>query len=309
MRTLPYDLPILDYLAPIVQAIVSLRAHPLTAPLAAEMLPLREEWKAVLLKEVQLQEDIAEGDALVLLADFELDALFNAIVNALKTVAKNNPNAQDQTSSRFLGSDRPSDVSAPLLGEELSRLRTWPSGLAKVPSVEVKRLGAELDGFVPKADDAVGIQTKANEALANFTQLGERKAFVDHLNAVSKRLYGKVSELMHTPAGASLPPDFPDRCFPPEARARRPTIKGEERVVERLKAQLARHEAILAELKKNDEDSKKAREDAEKDALQSEADALKKEAAEKLARAAELEAKLGKKDDGDEGDGNQGDGG
>jgi hypothetical protein len=46
MRTLPYDWDIMEYLAPIVQAWVSLKAHPLTAPLAAELLLLKEEWKA-----------------------------------------------------------------------------------------------------------------------------------------------------------------------------------------------------------------------------------------------------------------------
>lgn len=290
MRTWPYDLKTFDYLTPIMQASVSLKAHPLTAPLAADIEPLQDEWKTIILKEVDLQENLAEADALVLLADFELDALFTAIVNALLTFVNN-----DRTHPvfvRFLGNDRPSDVRDPILGEELERLRTWPPGLATVSSDEVKKQGVALATFVPKADAAVEAQRKANQELTDFTEIGARKAFVDHLNATSKLVYGKLSELMHKPAAASLPSDFPDRCFPPESRARRPTIKGEERTVERLAKRLARHQAILDELKKQAAASKATRKAAEKTAIKNEADKLKKEGEEKLAQAAALEAQL-----------------
>jgi hypothetical protein len=55
-----------------------------------------------------------------------------------------------------------------VLGEELSRLRTWPSGLAKVPSDEVKKYGAALEAFVPKADVVVGAQSDANQELLSL---------------------------------------------------------------------------------------------------------------------------------------------
>lgn len=287
MRTLPYDLQTFEYLTPIMQASVSLKAHPITAPLAADIAPLQDEWKTVILKEVELQEKVAEADALVLLADFELDALFTAIVNALLTVVNN-----DRTHPlfvRFLGNDRPSDVRDPILGEELERLRTWPPGLATVSSDEVKKQGAALATFVPKADAAVEAQRKATQELTDFSEIGARKAFVDRLNATSKLVYGKVSELMHTPAGQSLPPDFLERCFPPEARVRHPTIKGEERIIERLENTLARHKATLEKLKKKKEESEAARKAAEKNARKNEADKLKKEAEALLAKAAELE--------------------
>jgi hypothetical protein len=287
MRTQPYDLPILDYLAPIVQVYVSLKAHPLTAPLAADIAPLQDEWKAVLVKEVDLEEKVAEADALVLLADFELDALFLAIVNALLTLVHNDRTHVHYT--RFLGNDRPSDVRDPILGEELERLRSWPPGLATVPSDEVKKQGAALATFVPKADAAVEAQRKATQELTDFTELGARKTLVDHLNATSKLVYGKLSELMHTPAGQVLPPDFLERCFPPESRVRHPTIKGEERIIERLEKNLVRHKAALEKLKKKKEESEAARKAAEKTARKNEADKLKKEAEELLAKAAELE--------------------
>jgi hypothetical protein len=292
MRTYSNDLEMLEYLLVLVHITVWLKAHPLTEPLASELAPLREEWKAAFLLEIQLNENVAEADARALLADFELDALFNAIFNGLMTVTNN-----DRTSPlivRFLGNDRPSDVRNPVLGEELERLRTWPPGLATVPSDEVKKQGLALAAFVPKADLVVEAQRKADQELTDFTQLGDRVMFVNHLNAVCNLLHGKVGELMHTPAGASFPSDFRDRVFPAQSRSRAPTIKSEEKTIERLKAQVAKHEGILAGLKQKQDASKKARDDAEKAALEQEAATLTKEAEAMLARAAELQAKLAK---------------
>jgi hypothetical protein len=275
-----------------VHAYVWLKAHPVTEPLAADLVPLRDTWKDILLKEIQLSESVAEAEARVLLADFDLDTLQNAIVNALMTAANNDRSSVLIT--RFLGKDRASDIRSPVLGEQLDRLRTWPPGLATVPNDEAKKLGLALAAFVPKADLVVEAQRTAEQELTDFTELTERRAFVDSLNATCKGLYGKISELSHTPAGASLPSDFADRCFPAQTRSRRPTIKSEERTIERLKSQLARHESILAGLKEKRDASEKAREDAEQLAIQDEAAALKKEAQEKLAKAATLELKLKK---------------
>jgi hypothetical protein len=292
MQTHPPDLETVEYLPVIVHAYVWLKSHPVTEHLAADLIPLKQTWKDILLKEVQLSESVAEAEARILLSDFDLDTLQNAIINALMTAANNDRSSVLIT--RFLGKDRASEIRAPILGEQLDRLRTWPPGLATVPSEEAKKLGLALAAFVPKADLVVEAQRKAEQEMTDFVELTERRAFVDSLNATCKLLYGKISELMHTPAGASLPSDFADRCFPPQTRSRRPTIKSEERAIERLKSQLARHEAILADLKEKRDASEKAREEAEQAAILSEAEALKKEAQEKLAKATALELKLKK---------------
>lgn len=281
----------MEYLTPIIHLYVWLKAHPVTEALAADVLPLKEEWKATFLKEIVLNEALADADARVLLADFELDILFNAIVNALLTAVNNDRSAP--LVMRFLGKDRPADIRSPILGEELDRLRTWPASLATVTSEDVKKYAASLTALVTKCDGAVQLQRSADQTLTDFTELGERKAFVDHLNAKFKLLDGKIGELMHSPEGGSLPADFRDRCFPAQGRSRGPTIKSETRTIERLKAQLARHEGILAELLTKQAASQKARDDAERAALEAEAAELKKDAASKLARIAELEKKLG----------------
>lgn len=77
-----------------MHAYVWLKAHPVTEALSADLLPLKEEWKVVFLQEIQLNEALTEADARVLLADSDLDSIFNAVVNALLTLVNNDRRAR-----------------------------------------------------------------------------------------------------------------------------------------------------------------------------------------------------------------------
>jgi hypothetical protein len=160
-----------------------------------------------------------------------------------------------------------------------------------VAVADAQRKAPMLEALVKKADAAVAFAQKAEETLAIFTDLGERKAFVDAFNAARGLLHGKLKELAHK---NDLPSDFADRFFKTAPRSRGPTIASEERTIKQLEEQLKKHQSVRDALKAEQAAGNQAREEAEKAMIEEELQATEKEAAEKLAKAAELKAKLGK---------------
>jgi len=290
MRTLTYDLTLMELLREWVFTFVTLKSHPLTAFMAVDFEPLRPELLATLNTEIELTEALGEADALVGFTDEELDGRFTAIVNSLMTAVNNNRSATLYV--RFLGTDRPADVAEPILSEQLERMRTWVEALGQAPTAELQAHGAALAPIIAKGDNAENTQRTANEAFQNFTEIGQRKTFVDHLNGARKLVFGKIAELVHAHPEMNLPLDFPERFFLRATRARAPTIKSEKRTIERLQTQLKRHEALLVELEARAQKSREAREQAERAEVESTVATLEKEAAEMLAKAAELKEKL-----------------
>jgi hypothetical protein len=250
---------------------------------------LRDQWTTVFSTEVKLTEAVAEGEALIRLADDELDILLIAIVNDLMTAVGNDRSAPLYVS--FVGKQRPWEIRNPILGDQLETMRPWVATLEASPSPTLKAKAPLLEALIKKADAAIAFAQKAEEALAIFTDLGERKAFVDALNAARGLLHGKLKELAHK---NDLPPDFPDRFYKASPRSRGPTIASEERTIKQLEDQLKKHQTIRDSLKAEQAAGNQAREEAEKAMIEKELQATEKEAAEKLAKAAELKAKLGK---------------
>lgn len=292
MQTLAYDLTPLELLREWGVTYVLLKSHPLTSRLATEFAPLRDELLAVIKTEIQLTEQLAEADAIVEFSDEELDALFNAIVNAALTAVDGK--REHKLFVRLLGTSTPAEVRAHTLGEQLELMKNWGDVLAQGPTAELQGYAATLAPLITKCDNAEVGQKTANEAVQNFTDLGARKQAVDHLNGARKLMFGKIAEIVHANANKNLPLDFPERFFLRARRPRPPTIASERRIVERLEKQLARHQAKLAELEAKEQKSREAREAAEAAAMESEASELEKQAAEMLARAAEMKSKINK---------------
>jgi hypothetical protein len=154
----------------------------------------------------------------------------------------------------------------------------------------LKAFEEPLKARVATCTTAEGAGKTAEEALANFLEIGGLPAFVERFNGARKLMFGKLSELKHK--HPELPSDFPERFFLRPTRSRGPTIASEERAIKRLEKQLARHKEILDGLKAKQTAGEKLQQDIETAALQAEREALQKEAAAMQARLAELEAQL-----------------
>jgi hypothetical protein len=291
MRTLTIETPLTALLLERVYTFTRLKAHPLTEPLAADFASLHEDWLRTLMLEVEFTETKAAAEAIIDVTDDDLDLLFNAIVNTLLILVDN-----DRSSAlwvRFLGDQRPAEARKPVLGAQLELMRPWVTTLKSTQNPTLSEYSDRLAPLIKKADDAVTAQSAAAERLETFNQIGERKAFVDKLNALRKLTFGRLAELPHKHPEANLTADFAEQFFLRDSRSRGATLASEERVVQRLEEQLKKHRATLDELKAKQEATEKVRANAEQAALREELAALERETAAKLARAAALKAKLG----------------
>jgi len=286
----------LTFLEELVHTLARLESNPLTASFAPPFEALYEdEWTRIVQQEFDLLVQAYRADAMVEEADDELDDYVDELDAYARRRVKGN--LKDPFYLYFFGANRPHDLKRPVLGGQLETMRQWVAPLnATAGDDEASKLAAKLDGLIVKADAAIAKQAEAFEKIKTFRTQGERKAFVDKLNALRKSTAGKLSELPLAHPEAKLPGHFASRFFKHAPKHGKTAAK--ELTSEDLKARLAEAEGEVAAVRQQLADAL-AKEEAEA-LLQAQLEADKaalaeaeKEAAELAAKVAALRAKIG----------------
>jgi hypothetical protein len=267
-----------------------LKAHPLTAGLAAEYDALHSAWLKVMEQEIRLAEAVVTAEAMVRFADGRLDQLLTAIVSSVLSAVGNDRSAPLYV--RLLGTQRPSDAKRPVLGEQLELMRSWIPTLAESELPALQRHAGELSTVVAQADRALADQQAAEHALTEFSESGGRQAFIAGFNALRQTTHAKLQQL--TDQDSSLPEDFAEQFFQSSERARTPTLAGIEASIRRLEGQLSKQRAVHHDLLAKRDARERARAEATQRAIRAELAILEKEHAERQTRIDALHAKLGK---------------
>ncbi|MFO0577849.1 MAG: hypothetical protein U1A78_27900 [Polyangia bacterium] len=290
MRTLPYSLGLTDLLEESAYTVARLLALPLTASLAKDFDGFRTDCRKALLDELDLIEAVAKARALVHGVDWQLDRMLGAILNTLLTAVHNDKDAA--LYRRFTGGERPSRLSRPILGEQLTLMAGWVDVLAAQPQPELKALAAPLEKLTKAGQQAEGGYDKSKGALATFQTLGARKTLIDQLNGLRKLTFGRIADLAHNNAAENLPPDFAETFFLREDRSPEPTLQSVEAGITRLTEQLKKQQGLHAELVAAITEQERKRAEADQQLAAEEAAELEKELAATTARLAEVRKRL-----------------
>ena len=265
-----------------------LKAHPLTADLAAGFDALHVAWLKVMEQEIKLAEAVVTAEAMVRFADGRLDQLLTGIVSSVLAAVGNDRTAPLYV--RLLGTQRPSDAKRPVLGDQLELMRSWIATLTETDQPALQRHAIDLTVAVAQADRALADQQAAEQALTTFTESGERHDFIESFKALRQATHEKLVQLGDRED--SLPDDFAEQFFQSSERSRTPTIQGIEANIRRLEGQLTKQRAIHHDLTAKRDVRERARADATQRAIRAELAILEKEHAERQTRISTLNAKL-----------------
>lgn len=261
-----------------------LRVHPLAAPHVARFEARRVEGRQLLLLELDHVERKAEAYANVVAVDVRLDAFADRLSQEILTLTGKNRKSPLYT--HYF--EKPlNELTRPVLRGQLEAMTKWMVSLPKSPYPTLAGMVPELQALLEEANAAVEARKDAEQANREFRDVGERRQWVDRLNADRKEVYGALSKLPHE--HPHLPADFADQFFARESEDGAGADESEEETVEALKGQAASLREALADV----EARIVAAEEAEAAAREAEAVRAAKEAAlAELDRAAsELEAR------------------
>lgn len=242
-------------------------------------------------KEDELALDVARAEGFIVAVDADIDVLVTNILDRASAVF-------GKTSKLYtflLGGETEAEIRAPVLDEELDKVKTWVNQLDNCGDTTLQGYGATLEQKIVEAEKRIDTLDKAELALDEFRKVGGRPDLVDGANALRASVYGSINQLLNTPAGAALPADFTDRVFQYErARRRRkkPTSKEIEKKITDNEKEHADLLQLLADTKAAEAEAanKKAKKKAKpvEDALA----AAQKKAADLQAEIADLQAQL-----------------
>jgi hypothetical protein len=308
--------PLVDYksslwvlLEEIIHTIARLEANAFTGDLALPFVAMLDRWRQLLMQEVELLIEMYRADAKFEEADDFLDDFVDMLERLLFLMV--DKNRKDPRYAFFFGKKPAHQIKRPLLGNQLIEMKTWIQALKtskdkapdpgpgaqgpKLPSLP--EMGDQLDIYTKTGDEATDRRNAAYEQMRVFRELGERKAFVDDLNALRQSTFGKLGEIQHQHPEANLPSDFASRFFKhaPKKPAKEPTVEE----LEERKAELQKELEQLAPKI----DAARAKElaakekQARREAKQAELAAAKKAAADQQKKIKEMEAALDKDED------------
>ena len=266
-------------------------AEPLAAPHVAGFQALRDEWKTILLQEVDILEGMAAAQAAVDKADDALDDFAGRASRAVEDFTGSNPKHPLQI-HLFKGKSL-SKLKRPILAGQLEAMRDWTSPLQNTGAPALVAVAADLAPLLVAADKAVELQKTATQKNREFRDVGARKQHVDKVNAKRKEVFGALAKLPFE--HPSLAPDFAERFFRVE-----PITPEEDATLEEVKSAILDLEAELTERKAQlaameAEAAAAAKADTEKKAKQQALEDLEAQQAELAKKAADLKAQVGKK--------------
>lgn len=271
-----------------------LRSHPLTQglPITGSFHALVDDWQATQQKEFEIDDKLAEVTIAASMIDIELNVFAQRVSNAALVLTGND--REHDLYVHFFG-DKPLHLFVkPTLGKQLTAMKKWNPSLIESEHAALKTLGEELPALIQKAELAATALEDAEKARTDFREVGERKQFIDKVNALRKETYGILSTLPHKHTG--LPSNFADQFF-----LRDRPRKGEEATVESLeedlndlKKEVSEKETQLNELKQAQDEAKQkaAAEEAVRAAAKIELAEIAKELAEKQKKISALKVTI-----------------
>jgi len=227
-----------------VYTLTRLEAFPLTEALAAPYVAFQKAWATTSALELEHTVAILRAMALVMVADDDLDLLVDRASNVLLSLTGNDRSAP--LYKQYFGDKRPSEFRRPVLGAQLDAMRTWLPSLKASPHPALVTLGNELEPKILTAEKAKDSLAAAHQANRVFRATGERRALIDHFNAIRKDTYGKLAALPHTHPELNLTGSFPERFF---KRVSAPKPADTPLSSEELLAQISEAEGALRSLR------------------------------------------------------------
>lgn len=262
-------------------------------PLAAKQVPvfeaLRAGWTDIHEKELTLYDQLIEAKAVAVTLDRGLNVLASRLSKSLMIITEDD--ATHDLYKHYFRKKSVREFCRPILGSQLAAMIDWIPSLMKSDHEPLKALGAEVEAATKVAEVAAKKKRSIELEIKAFRETGERKKFIDACNAARKLAYGELSKMAHE--SDSLPASFADSFFLHEtANDEEVTVESVEETIEGLTAELEEQQALLVQLKAQEE----ARAKAEAEALAqraaiAELEKIKKDAEKK---AAALRAKLRK---------------
>jgi hypothetical protein len=216
------------------------QANPLTLLFAADFDAFFSDWLICNEQEIKLRTALVRKNAFIVAADDELDAIVDAVNQAVLLEVKS-----VRTAALYLlyfGAQTAGQLKKPILSGQLETMRGWIASLTASPNPVLSALGARLVKAVAAADDAIAARLVAEQENRDFRAIGGRKELIDGLNALRKALYGKLSELPHARPELHLPASFAEQFFRHETAKK----ADPELTLEELKAAIAANNAATA---------------------------------------------------------------
>lgn len=288
-RTLSYESLLTDVRSHISFTARRLRAQSLTQSLAPTFEALLAAWTPLHQKELELTDKVDDTVIDATAIDSELNAFALRISNAVLELTSKNRN--HSLYEHFFGGKPLHVFTRPILGGQLEAMRQWIPSLAQSGHASLAALSADLPPLIKKADEVVAARAMAEQALRLFREIGERKQFIDEVNAARKETHGVLSTLPHKHTG--LPVRFADGFFKRDrARDEAPGLEAIEGAIERLKRELAEQENAREELLAAQAAAKVAAEEQAKAAAQAKLAVIKREIELKMQEAAAVQAEI-----------------
>lgn len=285
-RTLVYRSALFTLLREIQYTLSQMNEEPLAAPYAPTFQGLREKWQTILLAEIAILDALAKAQAAVDRADKALDRFAVRVAHALE---EHTSGATQKQLRATLFKGKPlSRFRRFVLGKQLLDMADWSEKLLTCGVPALAAMAPEAAALFAAGENADQLRTKAQSANRNFRDVGQRKQFIDEVNASRKEVDGALAKLpFQNPA---LPQDFSEGFFYSESpRDEEETIDEVKASIVDLEAQLAERQAELKRLE--DEAAAVAKADEERKAKEGEADDLVAKANELLKQASELRGK------------------
>jgi hypothetical protein len=142
-----------------------------------------------------LQDDQESADAELDEADLVLDIL--VLYTAKLVRAELNGLALVTLNKSLFGSETPSEMIRPKLGEELERVSRWPAVLAGAPLAKLVAHKTEVEAVVKRCEDAVSAHKVATAALDAY-HVNSWVPFVNKVNGERQALGGDAKKQLHT---------------------------------------------------------------------------------------------------------------
>jgi hypothetical protein len=285
-RTLTYGTTTAVLFREIFYTLAQAGEEPLAAPNVPTFEKLRDGLKVVLLQEVSILETLAKAQAAVDRIDYRLDRFVLRVTRAVDD--NTDGNTRKQIRKKLLKGKSISKFRRPVLGRQLAEMGDWSDTLTECGVPALVAFAPEAAALYTLGKDAAKLRDKAISDNRNFRDVGERKQFIDTLNAERKAMEGALAKLPFQ--DPTLPQDFADGFFYSEAPSDdEESIDDVKETIAALKTQLGEEEAKLTKMEKDAADAA-AEAQQEKDA-EAQAEALKKQAEDLLKQAAALLAK------------------
>ncbi|MDC3953619.1 hypothetical protein [Polyangium jinanense] len=285
-RILAYRIGLFTLLRELQYTLSRAKQEPLAAGYVPVFQALRDEWKLILLEEIDILDSLAQAQASVNKADEGLDAFAGRVSRI--TDESTSGHSRKQLRSALFKNKPLAKFRRPVLGGQLELMSDWAETLAKCGVPALVALAPEAETLIAAGQDAENQRKHAQSTNRDFRDVGTRKQFLDKVNAARKEAHGGLGKLPFE--NLALPRDFADGFFYSESpRDEEETIDEVKTSIEELQAQLEERQALLAKLEAEAEAEARAAE--ERLAQVQAVEELEAQAKALLEKAAALKAK------------------